>query len=228
MLTEKAISDYVWCPTLLREPEGKLKRFKDDRRHGDDSMELIHAGLTTGASNKKVIISKVEGGLRAEAYDKDMWMCLTAGDTQILITLTEASLVKEPAGPWRVTAIRHQHRKAPRADDQIRGEEMVRVIVASSLKVYFTRLSVTVRTVYDGIYEGPPEAHTTIDPSLVKIAEAEAFFREIEDVYQGDIQRPSKLDRCQYCWWKKGCPKAEVVDIKPELPQVGRTTINIL
>jgi len=225
MLTEKALSDFAWCPTLFKDKAGNPKRFKPDRNSTDDTLECIHSALTTGVKNKRVVVSKITGGNKVEGYGPDIWLRVFAGDVQLLVCVAEVTLVKQDGGPWGVFITRNQRRKTPRAEDQLKSEEFLRMILARSFKEYFPRLVVEART----LYEGSTDLWKTQEVSNEQFRQAEEYFKLIEDVYQGDVVRPSNLDRCNVCYFNKECPKAQVAPVEnTTLPKLGKTSLNVL
>lgn len=204
MLTEKAFKDYGWCPTLFRETEGNPKRFKEDRKWTDTTIEEIHAALTTGAPTKRAIPSKLTMGYRADPYQGDFWVVLEAGpqDTQVLLAFQEARLTKDMDSPWRVEVLRKQ-KKQPRGEDSQRVEQMLHYLLYRDFRKHFPRQDLQVITRYDS----PMGAKmVTANVTEDQIQEAHCFVEEIRKAQEGESQLMANSDNCGVCWWRDRCP----------------------
>jgi len=199
MLTEKAIKDHVWCEMLWRDVDGNPKRYKDDRRGGDDTLTQIHSALTTGSPNKKAILEKLKNGRVALPFQDQFWVVILAEASQLLLTLNSVRVEKIGEGSWTVTAVRERNRK-PRTQDLLDAEEMVRRAVARDLQETFPRQIVSVESVYE---EG--EKYVTMSPTDAELREADAFFEVIRSAADGEKPHVARTDRCEVCWWK-ACP----------------------
>lgn len=210
MITEKAIKDYVWCPTLFRDVAGNTKRFKPDRKWSDTTLLSIREALLQGQSNKKAYISTtmVDGYyyLKAEPYEGDFWVVVSVGDNKLLLAFQQ--LV------WSKASISYLYRfprcKKPRSEEALKAESHVRVLLADAWsECAGGETNVSVNT----IYEGSLDVFTTINPTLVQRAEAESFIEEVRLAYEGEIPLRANTDKCGVCWFRKECPKVEKLEV---------------
>jgi len=151
MLTEKAIKDHVWCEILWREVDGNPKRYKDDRRGGDDTLTQIHTALTTGTPNKKATLERLENGRVALPFQDQFWLVILAEAAQLLLTLNSVRVESKETGVWIVTAVRERGRK-PYTEDFLEAEKMVRRVIARDLQEAFPRQIVCVEIFFGGIF----------------------------------------------------------------------------
>jgi hypothetical protein len=225
MMTEKAIGDFAYCPMLLKDPEAESKRFKPDRSFCDEGYQLIRQAVTTGNSNKRAFASRTARGCKASAYDdKGMWLVVPCGEQKLLLAITYLELFRENS--WKVLIVREQKRKKPRGEDQLEAEYFVRVALYHVFKEDYETQQLTVRTTYQGTSQ---EVFDTTEPSFTEVIKAEQYFQQIADYHDGMRVLPAKLERCEYCFWNKKCPKAQVQpSVNPLGPASGGTTQNLL
>jgi len=198
MLTEKAIKDHVWCQMLWREVAGNPKRYKDDRRGGDDTITQIHTALTTGTPTKKAYLEKLEYGRVARPFTDQFWTVVMTDYVQLLLTINSVRVEKIGDDPWKVTVIRERGSK-PRSDDFLHAEEMVRRILVREFQETFPKQTVTVISVYEH------ESYILKEPSESELIEADQFFEDIRCTADGESPYVARTDRCEVCWWK-ACP----------------------
>lgn len=220
MITEKAIRDSAWCTMLWRETEGNKKREKPDRKYQDSTLEELFTALTTGRHTKKVLIHKTQFGHRAEPFEKDIWFVAETDHVNVLLSVQEVRLEKEPGGPWTVYVRRNQARKPGNPETQ-QAEEMTRRVIYAEFKKFFPRQNVVVETKY----EGDPEPAFS-KPTEVEVDEAFIYMDKIRGIAAGEVNLVARFERCSVCWWKS-CP-ARQVEESAEGPRSGKPSITVL
>lgn len=233
MLTEKAIKDYAWCPTMFRDLPGNEKRQKRDRSWEDDTIEQIHAAVTTGTPNKRVIPRKNGLATIAEAFEKDIWIVIKSRDVQLLLALKDITLTKIPGGAWQLI-IRRKQPKKPRNEEALHVERMVRWLLANAFRSYFPRnIEMVVHTKYDNDTEPVADG----EPTKIQLEEADDFIEEVRRAMEGEIPLASNQANCQYCWFAecplRSAPRKEYDPNRPAYtpnatPNTGKTRIELL
>jgi hypothetical protein len=214
LITEKAISDYAWCPTLFQELDGNSKRFKSPRDKSADFFDFLRSALATRVSNSKVYVDPTTS--KAVPYQGDFWVVLDSGENQLLMVFAEAFLKRLPDGVLQVCLVRKQRRKRPRAEDSLKAEEFVRCLFARTIQQLFADSSVLVATQYqDGVED------ITLDPSSVDLEQADAYVETIRAAVEGEISLEAKTYRCRYCWWRHECSRASAPTQASNTPSSG-------
>jgi len=192
MITEKGISDYVWCQTLYRDLEGNAKRVKPDRP--DNTLEAIKEALQTQQPNKKCVVDTSRiGKILVESYSNDFWLAVPTATTSLLVTLSY--VLKEEN---KIRFVRKRDRR-PRTEEAMIAERFIRRMIYREVKQNFYA-PVTVETQYLGdqtLY------CDNLEPK--QLEEADAFFEKVREVADGEAYLAINQNHCPYCWWK-ACP----------------------
>lgn len=214
MISEKALTDYLWCPVILTEPGEMEKRFPTDREFSFP-MSLVTA-LDTLTPNKYVLIRKIRADtFRAESYENsDLWITIPffgtrswifhpdmdAPDeedmkTQLLLVLRDAVRQFEN-GRWRTTIHRVRSRTSLSEREEVL-ETMVRRAVWLAFKQWLPKDNLSIETVTSG----SNDPYVTTNVLRPEALEAERFFRQIHKIVDKEIEPAPRLDRCVSCRW---------------------------